>query len=113
MVYYKYLFLNMEDLSPNEGIVYSELLFYSLTSNQEFKTGKLLYIDQTKKMLSDYKLMGWEETIYYYPLDEKTLMKRTEMSFPTVKKVLNNLHKKVISMMVIYHAHLLCCKKVI
>lgn len=84
----------MEDLSPNEGIVYSELLFYSLTSNQEFKTGELLYIDQAKKMLSDYKSMGWEETIYYCPLDEKTLMKRTEMSFPTVKKVLNNLHEK-------------------
>jgi DNA-binding MarR family transcriptional regulator len=94
MVYFKYLFQHMEDLSPNEGLIYSELLLYSLTSNQAYKSGELLYIDQVKDVVANYKLLGWKESIDYYPLDIKELMRRTEMSFPTVRKAMDNLIEK-------------------
>lgn len=84
----------MEDLDPNEGIIYSELLFHSLTSNTEFLTGELLYIDAAKQLVENYKYMQWKEEIDYYPLDVKTLMSRTDMTFPTVKKILRNLEDK-------------------
>lgn len=94
MVYFKYLFLNMEDLTPNEGLVYSELLFYSLSANQDYKNGKLVYFDAIEDALETYQQLGWEESILYFSLDIRELMKRTELTFPTVKKILTSLKTK-------------------
>lgn len=94
MVYFKYLFQHMEDLSPNEGLVYSELLFHSLTSNTQYLTGELLYIDAAKQAMRNYKDLGWDEDIAYFPMDVKTLIRYTELTFPTVKKVLTSLQEK-------------------
>ena len=94
MVYYKYLFKHGEDLSPNEGLVYSELLLNSLVSNEQYRTGELLYIDAAKEVMKNYKLLGWNQDIDYYPMDVKTLMKHTELTFPTVTKVLGSLQNK-------------------
>lgn len=94
MVYYKYLFQHGGELSPNEGLVYSELLLNSLVSNQDFRTGELLYIDATKEVMENYKLLGWNQDIDYYPMDVKVLMKHTELTFPTVKKALASLEVK-------------------
>lgn len=84
----------MEDLSPNEGLIYSELLFNSLVSNPDYKTGELLYIDAVKEEIENYHFMMWEESIPYCPLDTREIMRRTEMSFPTVKKVMAALEAK-------------------
>lgn len=94
MVYFKYLFQHMEDLSPNEGLVYSELLLNSLVSNRQYLTGELLYIDAAKEAMKNFKLLGWDEDIEYYPMDTSLLMKRTELTFPTVKKILTSLQEK-------------------
>lgn len=94
MIYYRYLFLHEEDLSPNEGLIYSELLFCSLISNGDYRTGELLYIDAAKDLLEKYRLLNWGESITYFPLDVSTLMSRTEMTFPTVKKALAGLEEK-------------------
>jgi len=94
MVYYKYLFLHMEDLTPNEGLVYSELLLNSLVSNEDYKTGELLYIDKAKDELANFQLLQWGEEVTYYELKVPILIKRTEMTFPTVKKALGELTRK-------------------
>ena len=94
MVYFKYLFQHMEDLSPNEGLVYSELLFHSLTSNSDFLTGELLYVDAAKQVMRNYRDLGWNEDITYYPMNTKLLMKNTEMTFPTIKKILRSIEEK-------------------
>lgn len=94
MVYFKFLFQHMEDLSPNEGIVYSELLLHSLFSNSHYLTGELLYIDAAREELENYKAFEWKEEIDYFPVDTADLMKATEMTFPTVKKILVSLEDK-------------------
>lgn len=94
MVYFKYLFQHMEDLSPNEGLVYSELLLNSLASNRRYLTGELLYIEAAREDVENYKVLGWEEEIDYYPVDTNSLMKATELSFPTVKKIMSCLQEK-------------------
>lgn len=94
MVYYKYLFLHMGDLTPNEGLVYSELLFHSLVSNKDYRTGDLLYIDKVKEDMINYQLMRWEESVPYYSLSVRELMDRTELTFPTVKKAVASLESK-------------------
>lgn len=94
MYYYKYLYQHGEDLSPNEGLIYSELLLHSLVSNRQFLTGELLYIDAAKEAMKNYRLLGWDEDIEYYPMDTATLMKHTELTFHTVKKALSSLEEK-------------------
>lgn len=94
MVYFKYLFQHMEDLSPNEGIVYSELLLHSLTSNRNYLSGELLYIDAAKDEVGNFRLMEWTEEIDYFPMDNADIMKATELSFPTVKKIVESLQSK-------------------
>lgn len=94
MIYYKHLFKYGEDLSPNEGLVYSELLLNSLVSNKQFRTGELLYVEAAKDAMATYKLLGWNQDIEYYPLEVKVLMKHTELTFPTIKKVLASLQEK-------------------
>ena len=84
----------MEDLTPDEGLIYSELLFNSLVSNKDYKTGELLYIDSAKEELENYQTLQWQETVTYYPLDVKDLMSKTEMTFPTVKKAISSLKTK-------------------
>lgn len=94
MVYYRYLFLHMEDLSPYEGIVYSELVFNSIISNPHYRTGKLMYVDRAKYDVENLHILGWTEDIDYYPLKVKELVKMTEMSLPTIKKILISLEEK-------------------
>ena len=94
MIYYKYLFQHGEDLSPNEGLVYSELLLHSLVSNKQFLTGELLYLEAAKQVMKNYKDLGWDQDIEYYPMDTATLMKHTELTFPTVKKAISSLEEK-------------------
>lgn len=84
----------MEDLTPNEGLIYSELLFHSLASNEEYRNGELLYVDAAREVLTIYQQLKWEESIIYYPLSTKELMRKTEMTFPTVKKILDSLKIK-------------------
>lgn len=93
MVYFKHLFL-VEELSPNEGLVYSELLLHSLVSNRQYLTGELLYIDAARDAMKNFKTLGWDEDIEYYPMDVCSLMKNTELTFPTVKKALDSLREK-------------------
>ena len=93
MVYFKFLF-HTEDLSPNEGLVYSELLLHSLVSNRQYLTGELLYIDAARNAMENFKTLGWDEDIEYYPMDVRSLMKNTELTFPTVKKALHGLQEK-------------------
>lgn len=94
MVYYKYLFKHGGDLSPSEGLVYSELLLNSLVSNQQFLTGELLCVDAAKEAMDNYRLLGWNQDINYYPMDTRTLMRHTELTFPTVKRALASLQEK-------------------
>ena len=84
----------MEDLSPNEGIVYSELIFYSLSQNKDYKNGEFIYFEAAENMLSLYQQLGWKESFPYFPLGIKELMRRTEMTFPTIKKILCSLQTK-------------------
>ena len=93
MVYFKHLFL-VRDLSPSEGLVYSELLLHSLVSNRQYLTGELLYIDAAKEAMRNFKMLGWDEDIEYYPMDVGSLMKNTELTFPTVKRALAGLVEK-------------------
>ena len=94
MIYFKYLFHNLKDLSPNEGIVFSELLFHSLVSNPDYKSGEVFNIELAKDEMSRYKELQWVEDVRYYSMDYSKIMQHTEMSFPTVKKILKSLHNK-------------------
>lgn len=94
MIYFKYLFHNLKDLSPNEGIVFSELLFHSLVSNPDYKSGELFNIELAKDEMRRYKELQWVEYIRYYSMDYPKIMQHTEMSFPTVKKLVKSLHDK-------------------
>ena len=94
MVYLKYLFQHMEDLNHNEGLVYSELLLHSLTSNKQYLSGELLYIDAAKQDMENFRSLGMDEDIDYYPMNISVLMKNTEMTFPTIKKILSSLGEK-------------------
>ena len=94
MIYFKYLFHNLKDLSPNEGIVFSELLFHSLVSNPDYRSGEVFSIELAKDEMSRYKELQWVEDVRYYSMDYAKIVKRTEMSFPTVKKIIKSLHDK-------------------
>lgn len=94
MVYFKYLFLHMKDLSPNEGLVYSELLLHSLTINPQYLSGKLLHMNAAREEVENFKIYGWGEEVEYYPMEIRKIMKLTELSFPTVKEIVSNLQEK-------------------
>lgn len=93
MIYFKYLLLSMGDLSPNDGIIYSELVFNSLTSNSVYMTGELLYIEAAKEETARQESNGGIGKILFYPLGVRELMQRTDMTFPTVKKSLAYLER--------------------
>lgn len=89
MVYYKYLFHNMRELSPNEGLVYSTLLSHSLMESENFLLDGTFSNDRAKLFAEDNG--GY---IDYQPLSTRQIMNRTDFSFPTVKKIVENLKDK-------------------
>lgn len=92
MVYFKYLFQHMEDLSPVEGLVYSELLLNSLLVNPEFKSGALYCKTTVELYLAEN--FSWDSAVRYYSMKPKELTEKTELTYPTVRKTVMNLEEK-------------------
>ena len=88
-IYYKHLFVANEELSPNEGMVYSTLLLYSQIQNKDFYSSGTFSISSVEACISEYG-----DRIPYYPMPVSSLMKNTEMTFPTIKRILVSLQEK-------------------
>ena len=92
MKFYRHLFQHMKELTPNEGIVYSEILFHSLMETESYTAD-----GQFSRELAVEGIMDdGDGCITYQPLSEARLMKRTCMSYPTVQKAVRSLKSKLI-----------------
>lgn len=81
----------MKELSPNEGLVYSALLSHSLMESESFLADGSFSIPLARNYVLDN-----DGFIDLYPLSTKQLMKRTELTFPSVKKIMKILEHKFI-----------------
>lgn len=81
----------MRELTPNEGLVYSALLSHSLMESENFEQDGSFSNSLAKTFAEENH--GY---IDYRPLSTKQIMDRVEMSFPTVKKIVESLEYKFI-----------------
>lgn len=96
MVYFRYLFQHMEDLTPVEGLVYSELVLYSLASNENCCVDGMVSIERSLEEVKDIRMREFKydfETAYC-SMKPAVLMEHTELTFPTVQKTLASLKEK-------------------
>ena len=94
MVYYRYLFLNMEELSPNEGLVYSALLSHSLMVSEFFDLDGKFCPEYAKAAIQEHIEECSVEYIEYQPLSVNRLAKHLEMTRNSVRKILQDLRNK-------------------
>lgn len=96
MVYFRYLFQNMEDLTPVEGLVYSELILHSLSQNERCCVDGMVNIQLSIEELEHIRMREFKCSYNtpYCPMKAATLMKHTELTFPTVQKTLTSLETK-------------------
>lgn len=89
MVYYNYLFRNLAELSPNEGILYSALVYKSLSVPECFSPDG--------KFSDEYAIAYAEDSDNFIALCDSNvtqLSKQTEMSRQTVRSCLFGLRSK-------------------
>lgn len=86
----------MEDLTPVEGLVYSELILHSLASNENCCIDGMVSIERSLEEVKDIRMREFKydfETAYC-PMKPAVLMEHTELTFPTVQKALASLKEK-------------------
>lgn len=94
MVFYRHLF-HVEDMSPNECIVYSSLLAHSLMASEHFKENGVFSTMRVKAIINANVDDGFGEVITYIPFDSiSKLARMLEMTRNTVKKVIQSLMRK-------------------
>lgn len=88
MMYYRYLFFR-EDITPAEGIVYSELIYQSFSCMSEVYDEEGRFDDKSARaQIQDSIDLYGEARIVCCPINITKLADKVEMSLPTIRKTI-------------------------